>query len=86
LLDTSLYSRSSTLIQWWLKSSEGTIKIKIDGCSNGNPGRLGIGGLLRNGSGNWIIGFSGFIGLSSKVIVELNTIRFGSLLAWSKGY
>jgi hypothetical protein len=84
-LDTSLYSRSSTLVQW-LKPSEGTIKIKIDGCSHGNPGRSGIGGLLRNGSGNWIIGFSGFIGLSSKVIVELNTIRFGSLLARSKGY
>ncbi|KAG6755285.1 hypothetical protein POTOM_041104 [Populus tomentosa] len=71
LIHYLLYSRSSTLVQW-LKPSEGTIKIKIDGCSNGNPGRSGIGGLLRNGSGNWIIGFSGFIGLSSKVI-EVNS-------------
>lgn len=47
--------------------------------------RSGIGGLLRSGDGEWIVGFSGFSGSSDSLFAELFSLLRGLEVAWSRG-
>uniref|UniRef100_A0A3N7G499 RNase H type-1 domain-containing protein n=1 Tax=Populus trichocarpa TaxID=3694 RepID=A0A3N7G499_POPTR len=49
------------------------VKLNVDGCSKGNPGFAGAGGVLRDSLGSWIKGFA------------INTV-FAFQLKWSCGH
>ncbi|KAL4189211.1 hypothetical protein AMTRI_Chr08g205860 [Amborella trichopoda] len=42
----------------WTPPLEGQIKLNFDGCSSGNPGLAGIGGVFRNFEGTILLSFS----------------------------
>lgn len=46
----------------------------MGGSSLGNPGTTGVGGLVRDVSGSWLLGFYGRIGYSGILEAELMTI------------
>ena len=46
----------------------------------------GAGGLLRNNSGEWILGFSFHLGITSNNMAELAAVRQGLILAWDMGF
>ncbi|MCH88180.1 ribonuclease H protein, partial [Trifolium medium] len=55
--------------------------LNVDGSSIGNPGVSGFGGLIRNSDGAWVHSFSGNIGFSNILHVELLAYH-GLLLTW----
>lgn len=46
----------------WEPPDLGVVKINTDGASLGNPGVAGAGGLLRDGTGKWLVGFRAHLG------------------------
>ncbi|PNX73497.1 ribonuclease H [Trifolium pratense] len=70
----------------WTPPIEGTIKVNVDGSSFNNPGRSGFGGVLRDSNGNWLLGFSGFIGISTSLCAELHAILNGLKIAQAEGF
>lgn len=72
-------------ISWYQENRQGII-LNVDGSSLGNPRRAGFGGLFRNPDGGWISGFSGFIGHSEVLKVELLGIYHGLRLAWERDF
>ena len=85
--NTDAGSVGSSILRWiksfkWTWPREGAVKLNVDGCSKGNPGRAGIRGLLRGDNSQWLVGFIGYIGVSDNLLPELMAIRYGLLLAW----
>ncbi|PNX89138.1 ribonuclease H, partial [Trifolium pratense] len=70
----------------WIPPLEGTIKVNVDGSSFNNPGRSGFGSILRECNGNWLLGFSGFIGISTSLCAELHAILNGLKIAQVEGF
>ena len=59
----------------WQFPPDPFIKLNTDGSAIGNPGLAGVGGFLRNTSGEWISGFSLHLGIISNNMAELATVR-----------
>lgn len=59
--------------------------LNIDDSSFGHLGRMGFGGVLRDGEGNWILGIYGHLGFSDCLKEELAGLLHGLDMAWSKG-
>jgi hypothetical protein len=59
--------------------------LNVDGSSLGNPGASGFGGVLKNSDGSWIGSFSGSVGFSNVLPVELLALYDGLRMAWDKG-
>ncbi|GAU47984.1 hypothetical protein TSUD_272290 [Trifolium subterraneum] len=55
-------------------------------CCLGDPGRAGFGGLFRKGDGEWIRGFSGYLGVTNITLAELMTVYHGLKIAREAGY
>ena len=70
----------------WQVPPDPYIKLNTDGSAIGNLRLAGAGGLLRNSSGEWISGFSLYLGLTSNNMAELAAIRRGLILAWDMGF
>ena len=51
------------------------LKLNTDGNALDNPSLAGVGGVLRNHQGRWILGFSAQVGLATNNMVELATVR-----------
>ncbi|PNX61434.1 ribonuclease H, partial [Trifolium pratense] len=60
--------------------------LNVDGSYLGSPGRAGFGGLIRKGSGECIIGFSGFLGIANVILAELMALYHGLKIARASGY
>ena len=56
------------------------MKLNTDGSSLGNPRATGGGGVIRDWSGNWIVGFSRKIGIATSLLAKLWAIRDGLML------
>lgn len=75
-LSSSSYLPSTKLvinISWKLPPL-GWFKLNIDGSCLGNcrnSGSISVGGLIRDHCGNWVLGFSAFLGQGSSFTVEL---------------
>lgn len=82
---SSSFSRPVRQVQWCPPSGN-AVKLNVDGSCIGNPGRSGYGGLLRNANGEWLLGFSGFCGVTTNTTSELFAIYVGLSLAWRNGY
>ena len=70
----------------WIAPLEPFIKLNTDNSSLGNPRLVGANGLLQNGLGSWVSGFSLNIGIASNNIAELGAVRQALILAWDLGF
>ena len=64
----------------WERPPQGWMKLNTDGSANGNPGLAGCGGVIRNYAGQWVIGFSKCIDITSSFAAELWGLREGLIL------
>ena len=55
----------------WEKPRNGWLTLNTNGSATENSGLAGGGGLIRDGNGNWIIGFARKIGTATNFLVEL---------------
>ncbi|XVF03450.1 hypothetical protein REPUB_Repub04eG0262600 [Reevesia pubescens] len=70
----------------WEPPPEGGMKINTDGSSIGNPGPAGAGGLIRDYNGNFLIGFSRKLGITTSMGAELWAIRDALKIAFNHGF
>nr|XP_027127799.1 uncharacterized protein LOC113743944 [Coffea arabica] len=70
----------------WLRPAMGELKLNTDGCSRGNPGRAGGGGVLRDGEGKFLFAFSTFTGSCSSIQAEARALLFGVQLCIARGH
>ncbi|KAL0004547.1 hypothetical protein SO802_012108 [Lithocarpus litseifolius] len=59
----------------WERPPSGWKKLNTDGSCIGNSRRSGCGGAVRDEHGEWIVGFSRYIGTSCSVVAELWGLR-----------
>ena len=83
---SSLNRIASFKIVRWCRPPLGVFKLNTDGCSRGNPGRAGGGGILRDDKGNFLLTFSSFFGNGTSIQAETRTLLFGVKLCLSCGY
>ncbi|KAL4296817.1 hypothetical protein GQ457_12G001150 [Hibiscus cannabinus] len=70
----------------WLAPPLGWVKLNVDASVSSRDHKAGVGGVLRDDLGRWIIGFSRFLGRCDSLIAELWAIHDGLLQAWDSGY
>lgn len=70
----------------WKSPMTGFVKLNTDGSVQGTNGSAGIGGIIRDYSGEWIVGFKGYIGSMPILLVKLKAIQQGLILARQGGY
>ena len=58
----------------------------MDGSSFGNPGLAGGGGVIREEAGNWVVGYSRKIGVTSSFDAELWALRDGLTICVNKNF
>ena len=61
----------------WQSPVLGTFKLNTDGCSKGNPGLSGGGGILRDVSGPFIFAFAGCFGYGTSLQAEAKALLLG---------
>jgi len=73
--------------QWirWDPPAEGWLVLNTDGVVKSNPGSAGAGGVIRGAQGEWIVGFSEYLGNCSAVKAELRGILRGLRVAKEQG-
>ncbi|XP_058181362.1 probable LRR receptor-like serine/threonine-protein kinase At1g56140 [Rhododendron vialii] len=69
-------SQQACLISW-MNPSTGNVKLNTDGCWFEMNGRGGFGGLFRDHTGDWIMGFYGMRHFSSSLEAEMWSIYTG---------
>lgn len=57
------------------------MKLDIDESSQGNPRKIGFGGLIKNNEGKSLVGFTGFGGIDTNLLPELLAIKHELALA-----
>ena len=65
---------------WWEKPDLGWLKLNTDASSNAALGLAAGGGLIRDASGNWVIGFTRKLGRLNSFTAEAWALRDGLLL------
>ncbi|XP_061358756.1 uncharacterized protein LOC133302948 [Gastrolobium bilobum] len=69
-------SRTECLISWKFPLS-GWIKVNTDSSCSPDGERSSCGGVLRDSSGNWLVGFRKFTGHGNALLAELKGILLG---------
>ncbi|XP_027122034.2 uncharacterized protein [Coffea arabica] len=69
----------------WEGPTRTVVKLNVNGCSRGNPGRSGGGGLFRDSEGRFLLGFSCSFGEATSLQAELKALLFGVRLGVSRG-
>ena len=64
----------------WEKPRVGWLTLNADGSATESPEMAGGGGLIRDGNGDWIIGFARKIGTTTSFLVELWALWDGLIL------
>ncbi|KAH0673007.1 hypothetical protein KY284_024094 [Solanum tuberosum] len=80
-VSTSLKKR--VIFVKWKPPSVG-YKLNMDGSSMGNPGKGGIGGMIRNSNGNSIVGYRGNLFKINSIKAKLPALLHGMKLALEK--
>ncbi|KAL4386745.1 hypothetical protein GQ457_09G012620 [Hibiscus cannabinus] len=70
----------------WTPPEQGWVKLNTDGAPHAISGMASCGGVFRDHMGEWILGFSKFIGVCSVVDAELWGVLVGLESAWSHGF
>ena len=62
--------------QWigWDPPDGGWMALNTDGAVKGNPGSIGAGGVIRGEKGEWIVGFSEYLGYCSATKAEIRGV------------
>ncbi|GLT74169.1 hypothetical protein SLA2020_459820 [Shorea laevis] len=71
---------------YWTKPPMNFIKINTDGSTLRNPGPSGAGGVLRDDSGSWIVGYALNLGIGTNTNAEFWGIKQGLELALERGF
>ena len=69
----------------WEPPQPGLLKLNVDGSCNSRRG-IGAGGLIQDGKGNWLVGFSSNDGQGDVLIAELFAIYHGIILLLQHEY
>ncbi|KAL4319435.1 hypothetical protein GQ457_18G004670 [Hibiscus cannabinus] len=69
----------------WRNPEPGCLCLNVDGAVSLNSAKATIGGLLRDTAGNFIFGFSKYIGSTNSLHAELWALYVGIQLAWDHG-
>ena len=87
-LHLALQARQQTLtilpVRWM--SPEAGYKVNTDGCSLGNPGQSGGGGVVWDSRGGFLLGFACFLGITTSLHVKLKALVYGVNQCIAKGY
>ncbi|XP_027060814.2 uncharacterized protein [Coffea arabica] len=70
----------------WAVPEVGRLMLNTDGCSKGNPGLGGGGGVLRDSSGSPLFAFSAFLGVTSSLRAETMALLIGLRECGQKGF
>jgi len=70
----------------WIPPLNNIIRANVGDSSVSNPGRSSFGGLMRNHNGEWMLGLSGFCGITSCLTTELYVIFHGLRIACDVGH
>ncbi|KAH9778145.1 RNase H domain-containing protein [Citrus sinensis] len=62
------------------------VKLNIEGSSSRVQGSAGAGGIVRDESGKWILGYSKNLGTSNSLASELWALYHGLNLVWERGF
>nr|XP_027099065.1 uncharacterized protein LOC113718354 [Coffea arabica] len=73
------------LVSWETKES-GRFILNTDGCSKGNPGLGGGGGVLRDSNGIPLIGFSAYFGETTCLCAEVRALLIGLQTCVHRGF
>ena len=65
---------------------QSVVKLNSDGCSRGNPGMSGRGGMIQSCARRILLGFSCFFGELTSLQAELKALLYGVRLALDRGY
>ena len=76
---------TSTSSVFWIEPATGMLKLNVDGSVFASLSRAGVGGIIRDHSGSWIAGFSGFVTSCDILQVEILAILHGLAFAWRIG-
>ena len=69
----------------WEPPMKGWMVLNTDGAAKGGLGPAGVGGVLRNDKGEWMVGFSGYLGHCSAMTAELKAVIHGLKVAKEMG-
>jgi ribonuclease HI len=61
----------------WKPPPSGSLKLNFDGAAKGNPGRTGLGGVIRDSKGNIIRLYAGSLGNSTNNAAEFRALETG---------
>jgi ribonuclease HI len=78
-------TRTEALISWHPPPIN-WVKLNTDGSSKNNMTAAGCGGLIRGNDGEWLGGFSKFVGSCSACVAELWGVLEGLKYAWNLGF
>lgn len=70
----------------WVPPNENQVALNVDESYLGSSGRACFGGLIRDHTGSWIVGVSGYIDCADSLEAELKGIEIGLMFAWELGY
>ncbi|MCH99988.1 ribonuclease H protein, partial [Trifolium medium] len=65
----------------WMRPQQGYLSLNTDGAVKNGSQQAGCGGVIRNGSGNWVCGFAKALGPCSAFVAELWGILEGITIA-----
>ncbi|OIT27003.1 hypothetical protein A4A49_55410 [Nicotiana attenuata] len=89
LLDTNQKRPSiirDTILIKWKRPEPNTYKLNVDGSCFGNPGKGGIGGIIRSGNGEWVFGYNMSISHATNIYMEILALLNGLKLAMENNY
>ncbi|XP_071905976.1 uncharacterized protein [Coffea arabica] len=78
--------RSSFKPVRWVRPLPGGFKLNTDGCSKGNPGISGSGGILRDGGGRFCLAFSCHFGKATSLQAEARALLVGVEMCIQGGF
>ncbi|KAH9722165.1 RNase H domain-containing protein [Citrus sinensis] len=70
----------------WMPPPTNWVKLNIEGSSSRAQGSAGAGGIVRDESGKWILGYSKNLGTSNSLASELWALYHGLNLVWERGF
>lgn len=76
IMDLAKYQIIYTPVKW-LYPNTGFIKLNTDGCSKGNPGLCGGGGIIRNAKDLMIAAFGSPLGINTSNMAEAGALNIG---------
>ncbi|XP_071933169.1 uncharacterized protein [Coffea arabica] len=70
----------------WQAAGTGIVTLNIDGCSKGNPGTSGGGGVFRASDGQALVGYSVFLGVGTSLRAEVLALLADLRFCGQKGF